>query len=125
MPERKNSKNKGKPNYVFNGYANVPLDAARKQMYQEWEVSDEDVFGMLGDLIMADYRCGFSTTNGGKTAQFALSCRANGNPDLGYTMTSRAPTWFDALRVGVWKHYIVCEGDWSDWKATMHEEEWG
>ncbi len=112
-------------NHVFKGYANARLTPERKRQYDGWEVTDEGVFNMFERLIMADYRCGFSVTNEGKTVQFAVTCRREGSPDEGYTMTSRAPAWFDALRVGVWKHYVLCDEDWSDWKQGEETEDWG
>lgn len=109
----------------FKGYANCSLTAERKRLYEEWDCDFEKVLDMLSDVVLADYRVGLSVMNNGATVQVALTCRAKGHADAGYCMTSRAPTWHDALRVAMWKHFIVAEENWEPFKGGDEGQEWG
>lgn len=125
MATRKGNGKGRQSDQSFKGYANLSLTAERKRLLDEWDQDFEGVLDMLSELVLADYRVGFSVMNNGATVQCAVTCRAKGHPDAGYCMTSRAPTWHDALRVAVWKHFIVAESQWDSYKGDTEGEEWG
>jgi hypothetical protein len=53
-----------------------------------------------------------------------MTCNNDKDANCGYTMTSFAPTWFDAVRVAMFKHFVLTEGNWNA-EAQQTMAKWG
>ena len=108
----------GKPRKIetegqWEGFARIDLSDAEKERFAEWDVQDEDVFVLMADLIGSGYKVSLSFNDKNSTYICALTCRNPKSPNAGYTSSAFANTWYQALRVMLYKHLVVCDGDWS------------
>lgn len=108
----------------WKGFANVPFNAEARMLYEATEITEAGVHTQLEDLIADGYRVTFSYDKTNDAAQCSITCANEKSPNLGYTMTSRGPTWWDALSVAVFKHNVLCEGVWPKADKTTGDQ-WG
>lgn len=108
----------------FKGFASLSLTMDRKAEFDQWEASWEDVIELTGQLVSNDYRVGFASANDGATVQVSVTCKDKRNSDFGWCMTSRAPDWISALRVAVWKHFVLCDQTWDEYKSGADGSDW-
>lgn len=120
-----NTKKPKSKNSVFHGFVSVGLNVERKAAVKSWGSNWEGVIGLLAELILDDYRVSFSAANEGSAVQCSVTCRDDKDINFGWCMTSRAPTWQDALRVAMWKHFELCERDWSEFLEGDVDDAWG
>lgn len=86
------------------------------------EVSWEDVlakFGTAGqvdqgvrDLGLNGYRIGISYNGQSDAFIVSVTCRDEGSPNNGFTFTSFAGSWLDAIRIALFKHFVLADGSW-------------
>lgn len=109
----------------FKGFVNINLNLDRKQAFHSWDLGEVELFTLLGEVVDDLYRVSFSSANDGNAVMCALTCRDTGSLNAGWCMTSRAPTWQEALRVALWKHMVLCDGDWSEYFEGDVDDSWG
>lgn len=109
----------------FKGYVRISLTAERKEACKEWEATWEEVITLFSELVLDDYRVSFSPANDGNAVQCSITCRDDASLNAGWCLTSRAPEWQDALRVSMWKHFVLCDRDWSEYLEGDVADSWG
>lgn len=122
---KKKKKGKEDKTAEFIGFVNIQLNTERKKAFAKWGKSWEDVITLFSELVLDDYRVSFAPANDGNAVQVSLTCRDKQDPNAGYCMTSRAPTWQDALTVAMWKHYDLCQRDWTEYVESSFDDDWG
>lgn len=115
---------KSKTNTDWKGFANVPFNAEARALYEAAEIAENVVYQRLEQLISTGYRVTFSYDKEGDTYQVSITCSAPKNANEGYTLTSRGPTWWDALSVATFKHFDLCQGVWPHGERVVGDK-WG
>jgi hypothetical protein len=71
----------------------------------------------LGDAIQTmaqqGYRVSISHSPANDAMIASVTCKADGDPNEGCTMTSFAMDWVTALRIACYKHFVVTEQVWA------------
>lgn len=110
----------------WGGFINVSLNEGDKAAFHLWYDQNADaVAHMLDDLLAEGMKysvaydreneCYITTLTGGLVQGANLRC----------AVTSRAGTWGDADALTVWKHFILCAGNYGDLLATGRKRNWG
>lgn len=110
----------------WGGFINVSLNDGDKQAFHTWyDVNANEVASMLDDLLgegmkySAAYdhenQCYIVTFTGGLVAGANLRC----------AVTSRSGTWGECNALAVWKHFVLCAGNYGDLLATGRKRNWG
>jgi len=110
----------------WGGFINVTVNDAEKGEFHAWyDEHSQDVNQMLDDLLAEGMKYGVSfdrendcyivTLTGGLVEKANLRC----------CVTSRASTWADTNALAVWKHYILCAGNYGDLLTTGRKRSWG
>lgn len=110
----------------WGGFINVNLNDGDKGGFHDWDLTNrEDVPNLLDDLLAEGMKysaaydqeneCYIVTFTGGLVEGANLRC----------AVTSRASTWAECNALAVWKHYILCAGNYGDLLATGRKRSWG
>lgn len=118
------AKKAARPNTDWKGFANVPFDAEARMKYEAAEIVETVVYQRLEDLIASGYRVTFAYDKNNDAYQVSITCNIPRHENEGYTLTSRGPTWWDALCVGQFKHYELTQGVWPKGEKTQGDK-WG
>lgn len=100
----------------WEGFAKVELSDSDKEAFGEWELIDEDVFVLMADLLNTGYKLTLSYSDQNNSYNAALTCKDIASPNKGYTLSGYATSWYQALRVVLYKHVVVTGGNWSNAK---------
>lgn len=96
----------------FGEFANIRLSEEHESLVTDLLERGDDVYQGLTRLIDMNYRVSFAYSEPSQAVVCSLTCRDEGVPNSGLTMTSFAESWYDALCVALVKHYEVAKGDW-------------
>lgn len=110
----------------WGGFINVSVNDAEKTAFHEWyDENTENVNPMLDELLAEGMKYGVAydrenecyivTFTGGLVEKANLRC----------CVTSRAGTWADCNALAVWKHFILCAGNYGDLLSTGRKRSWG
>lgn len=120
---RKNDKNDGQRD--FKGFANVPFTADMREQFIVWSDETKDLEPYITTLMENGYKVSFAPDNDHKCVICTLTGNASNGHNSGYAMSSRAPDWTLALRVALYKHFVHCREDWSDYVRADDGDIWG
>lgn len=101
---------------AWEGFAKVEMSDEDKEKFGEWELEDEDVFILMADLLNTGYKLTLSFSEQNNSYNAALTCKDKSSTNSGYTMSAYATAWYQALRVLLYKHTVICGGDWTNAK---------
>lgn len=111
---------------VWYGFINVNVTDAEKGEFQSWyDENSQHVNAMLDDLLAEGikYGCSFDQENECYIVTFTGALVEGANTRC--CVTSRAGTWADTNALAVWKHYILCAGNYGDLLTTGRKRSWG
>lgn len=109
---------------AWKGFANIPFNAEARAQYEADEATENVVYQRLEDLISTGYRVTFSYDKSNDAYQCSLTCQNEKDANAGLTLTSRGPSWWDALRVATFKHFVLASGKWPTSEKTLGDK-WG
>lgn len=124
MPRAKKSPETGKPNKTtterqidpeWGGFLNLKLDEADKERFGTWYAAAETTVGSLLDDAMIDglkVSIAYDTENECYIATF--TGKLIPAHDTRYAASARAGTYWEAVALMCYKHFVVCEGNWFD-----------
>ena len=106
-------------------FVNVRLDANSRPIVEQWVVDNEPELGTMIEALVSD---GYKLSLNLDTRHDCFICAFTGTDEnrenRGLCMTSRASTAMEALWVGLYKHYVVCDGgSWG--KPEQSAADWG
>lgn len=110
----------------WGGFINVSLTDSDKEEFESWLVEHAaEVPSMLDDLLGEGmkYGCAYDRENQCYIATLTGALIEKSN--VRCCVTSRAGTWREADALTVWKHYILCAGDYGDLYASGRKRNWG
>lgn len=112
----------------WGGFLNIRLTDEQRDNFFVWyrdasvnvEAALDEMLGLGCKLTFAfdgEHDCYICSVTGGLVGE---------NRSHRYTSTSRASTYHEALALTVWKHYVLCEGDYGNYSPRTHEfMKWG
>jgi len=110
----------------WGGFINVTVSDEEKSQFQEWLVTNAvHVPGMLDDLVGEGMKYGvaFDRENACYIVTFTGALIEKSN--VRCCVTSRAGTWSECDALAVWKHFVLCAGNYGDLLATGRKRNWG
>lgn len=133
IPPSKNSNDPRQPFHLENdaawgGFINIRLDDEQKSQFLAWyRDGSVNVEAALDEMLGLGLKVTFAYDGENE----CYICSATGalvgaNRDHRYTSTSRASTYHEALGLTVWKHYVLCEGDYGNYSPRSQTfMKWG
>lgn len=97
----------------WGGIVDVPLPADAKSAIEAW-AKDTDMDIALQDLLNQQYSLKVSWNDRNKAFLASLSCYDAESPNAHRTMISRAKSPVMAIWVALFKHYMICDGNWLE-----------
>jgi hypothetical protein len=98
-------------------------------------VTKDDISAEYGDigsigngvdsLLRSGYRIGVSFNGTTNSYICSLTCRDDGSPNHGCTVTSHASDWWLALQVMLYKHFVVARENWLEVSPSPSGETFG
>jgi len=119
MPPKKKLSNDWK------GFVNYKLSEDERANFLNWDVHDDDVWLFVSQANTEGYRFSTSYNKGNNTFNALLSCNDATSPNNGYSLSGYAPTWYEAIRVVLFKHIVVFDYHWSTDGAEGNGNKWG
>lgn len=111
----------------WGGYINIRIDAETKAKYAAWIVSDGSGFwSLLEDTLSEGMKYGLSydAENNCYIATFT-GCGVSNSADR-FCLTARSDRFEDATGLLVYKHSVICGGDWGNYRPrTGFVDNWG
>lgn len=100
------------------GFVDIKLTSEQDDAFDHWDLEDEDVLLLLGSTVAEGYK--FTLAYNGSNDNFSASLTgglATGE-NAGYTLSAFAETWYEAIKYLMFKHSVVCDGDWRNSPAA-------
>lgn len=116
------TREKQKPQWV--GHKDFKLDAQAKDNYEHWDIHDDDVYELAATTVQSGYKLSFTFNSGNDTFNAALTGDGGEGKNYTYTMSAFAPDWYNALRLVLFKHHVLLDGDWGKINGTSGDK-WG
>lgn len=104
-------------------FVEISLEGHSKDDLMQAFPEVDDVHDAVTDMMVEGYRFSFSHNKQNDAMIVSVTCKNDDSPNVGCTYTSFAGDWFAALRVAVYKHIVVAEGQWvRDGKPVARAE---
>jgi len=115
----------GKKELAFGEWQFVRHQMTRdeKAAFREWQLTGEELVQMLDRLIDDGYKLSVSSDDYNKCNQATLTCKNEKSDDYGYILPGRASSAFDALKVVLYKHFVLLTGGWQTWMETENDDD--
>jgi hypothetical protein len=97
---------------VWHGFKNVNLTSAEKEEFLAWDMHDDDLWLVFAETVMEGHKLSL-TFNKDSSSFVAAFTGLSDSANEGYTMSAYAKDWYTALRLLLFKHVQICQGDWS------------
>lgn len=120
-------KAKGKPieKPQWKGFWDCHLSDEQRKAFAAWDVTTDELFGSIDYLLDRSYKITLTVGNGGNSFIASITCNAQKLKWSGYTMTSYAPSAWEALKLLVFKHFHILSEDWNTATFRPDRPEWG
>jgi hypothetical protein len=93
-------------------FVDIPLSGVTMEEIDSVYAQSDTVYDGLEGLLGSQYRVGFAYNVQNDAVICSVTCKDEDGVNSGKTFTSFAGTWYDALRVSLYKHYVICEEKW-------------
>lgn len=101
------------------GFKAINLSTEDKERYAAWDVHDDDLWVLLADVVNSGYKLSLSFNEKNQTYIAAFTCKDNASPNNGFTISAFAQTWYNALRVLLFKHVVICDYNWTNAPSSV------
>jgi len=101
-------------NYSDITFINYDLTAEQKTEVKGWKPAFEQVFSLFEGMIADGFKVSFKFDTRNKCVQCSLTEPFESAKKVTRCMVSRGPDLYSAIRVAVWKHTVLFEGDWAN-----------
>jgi len=99
-------------------FVEVRLAGDEFDMIEEEYPTADASFDAMSYLIEGGYKISFGFNPANGMAICSITCRKEGSNNEGKCLTSFAVGWYDALRVGLYKHFILLKEEWDNAKTV-------
>lgn len=139
MPRGKNStrkepvEKKALPRYAcaadapWGGFLNARMDDARKAQFDDWFTNySSKVWSSLDDAVGEGLKFSLSYDAENEAYVATLTGRLCLSLDQRWAASARAGTWEEACALVLFKHYVLAEGNWDDFRPSKGDFlKWG
>lgn len=94
-------------------FVDIPLGATTEDALFAQFDNEGAVYDQATKLLEAGYRLGFSYNGQNDAFICSVTCKDEASPNANKTFTAFAGSWYEALMVALYKHYVISSGDWS------------
>lgn len=111
----------------WGGYIDVRMSGDEKELFIAWwEANVSEVFNWLIDILPTGLKLGMMWDGENQCYVASLNGKGVSSQEKRYTLTARAGTFDEAFAVLCYKHYILLEQDWGNWKpSNKRKQDWG
>lgn len=112
-------------NTTFKGFVNYKPTEEDYERFQAWDIHDGDLFLLLSEIVSSGYKQGTSYNADNQTFNATLICGDKDSPNYNYGMSAFAPSWYDALRLLIYKHTVIFAYEWDVQASNKNASKWG
>lgn len=95
-------------------FVNVSVSVSDAAKIEEYFPTVDAVYDAMVEVMADGYRVAFNYDMSRDAVVASLTCRNDGLPNHNGVLNAFAGDWFTALRVVLYKHYVVLGEQWSD-----------
>lgn len=96
----------------WKGFVNIRFSTQQREAFDNWGVSDEDVWHQLIGVIESDHKFTLTYNKQNGTINAAFTGGVNSGNNSGRTLSAFAKSWDIAVRALMFKHIEIAGGDW-------------
>lgn len=114
MARGKQSESKSPSNNRFQPtqFVDIPIVESDFADAQKVYGSSDILVDAVTDLLDSGYRVGLSHNAQNDAFICSVTCREDNDPNNGYTFNAFSETWFEALQLAIYKHYVKSKKLW-------------
>lgn len=109
---------------TWRGYKDIPLTDVQRDAFAHWDADDSEVYELAATVIQSGYKLTCVYNGANDTFTVTLTGGAATGAAAGYSMSAFAPDWYSALRLSLFKHAVIANGDWGS-VDTADSLRWG
>jgi len=111
----------------WGGYIDVRMNGDEKELFVAWwEANGPEVFNWLIDILPSGLKLGMMWDGENQCYVASLNGKGVSSQQKRYTLTARAQLFDEAFALLCYKHYILLEQDWGNWKpSNKRKQDWG
>lgn len=109
----------GSSGLAWKGFKDFKLNPEQLEAFAHFEAHDDDLMDLVQSSLGADYKLTFTYNGQSDTYNAAMTCNADKDVNQGYTMSAFAPSMYTALRLLMFKHWVLLEGNWGNIPAPQ------
>lgn len=110
----------------WKGFININLTPDDKPELAKFRKANKDALDVpLGDLLRDDVSISLKWDSKSECFMAAMRCDNPSSPNGGYCITSRSRDFVEAYWMSLYKHFVICEGDWSQHSDSDDGFFWG
>lgn len=98
---------------TWEGYANVQLEEADKAAIRSMQLTPDEFWDKLAELISTGHKISHTKTPDGNGVMTTVTGAYTNCPNAGYSMTSQGKDIIQSLYVTIYKHFILSGGVWG------------
>jgi len=111
---------------VWGGFINIRLDDEQKAEFYTWlEGNSQFVSGFIEDLLGEEAKITLVYDREHECFIVTVAGTLVGGSTERYVTTSRAGTLPEALALTVWKHFVLADGDYGNYRTNGTMMSWG
>lgn len=123
MPKK--ASNNGKT-VQWRGFININLDHSDKQHVADFKSENGGKpWQMTGAMVEHGYKFSFSWDGRSGAFMCAMRCDNENDDNAGYCITSRARDISETLWICLYKHHVICDGEWTQYAKREDADVWG
>lgn len=107
-------------------FVSCELDKSTKEALIKWDPKFESTFEGLDRLITDGYKVSISHDSYHDCVGVFCTMPDTSNEHHGFCLTARAPSWMEAVKVLVYKHFNILSENWgSEVNQPRQKSQWG
>jgi len=111
----------------WGGYIDVRMTGDEKELFAAWwEANGSEVFNWVIDILPTGLKLGLMWDGENQCYVASLNGKGVSGQEKRYTLTARSGKFDEAFALLCYKHYILLEQDWGNWKpSNKRKQDWG
>lgn len=108
-----------KPQTEWRGFKDFRLTADQLEAFAVFEVHDDDLMDLIQTVLTEGYKLTLTYSSQSDTYNCSMTCNAEKHPNQGYTMSAFAPSMYAAMRLLMFKHFVLLDTNWENIPAPQ------
>ena len=106
-------------------FINIPVTAEQGKAIREIYDDPDSLFDSFADLVCTGHKVSFSYNAVNGATIVAVTGKEGETMNGGYTYSSFAGDWLTALKVALYKHFVIANGNWLEVAQDRELPEFG